>query len=744
MTAPRSIPLSPFLLALLGAAAASLPRSSLRAQDSPGEPGAAEPPAILLDPFMVEDENPDSPDYDPTGLDGARAERTEPPFANELLSDPAFDEMPLGELDAELDALAAARANAAEVAAGSESVDLRGFPTPFRRNGFTQAGMPEVLNSDRTELVIGSLVPVVGRAAPGGIRNLETARPRGRVSRQLGASVGTNGAWRAQGRATGVAVPRKSWWLASAARSGRDGPQRYSTLDQTTASAALAVRHNRATSTLWSLDALDIRGNPAPGLPEYRRTPGGPVVGPWLPLAEFHTYGPNAGVRRQAGSAGFQLESQISPDLSLSSSTQAFTRAFEEDRFTTGQYVLSTGRFSGVREPTRREGDFYGFTHQTDLTRRFQALDADHKFLAGFELSGSADADENRGLTPADRNTLLPETVRNFDPSAPDYYRPAYSPAVYRRVITDRETALGLAAGVANLRSAFRQGRTVATVGVRRDHTRVEVEDQRAGASNPDSEKELANTSVHAGVNQRVGKHVLVFLTGSSAVQPSTRVDNRTGEIQDNAATRGVDCGFRTSLLDRRLTVGAMAYAYINSDIVRRNPLYNDPVADADQTQPQLVTSGEEEFRGLTAQLGWKPAPGWTFTTRAAWIDAFTVSSPDLPEEEGRTLTRLPAFSAAAGLRRSFLAGPLAGLSVGGIVTHVGEVVQNYARQDRESLDYPAYTIASIDTSYTWKAGAVTHTAFASVGNLFDTDLLEKIARVGAGRSLTVGWRVAF
>ena len=468
------------------------------------------------------------------------------------------------------------------------------------------------------------------------------------------------------------------------------------------------------------------------------------MVGPYLPLAEFHTYGPNAGVRRQAGSAGFQLESQISPELSLSSSTQAFTRAFEEDRFTTGQYVLSTGRFSGVREPTRREGDFYGFTHQTDLTRRFEAFDADHKFLVGVELSGSADADENRGLTPADRNTLLPPAVRNFDPDAPDYYRPAYSPSVYRRIIADRETTLGLAAGVANIRSAFHQGRTVATVGVRRDQTKVEVEDLRAGATNPHSEKELGNTSVHAGVNQRVGKHVLLFLTGSSAVQPSTRVDARTGEIQDNAATRGVDLGFRSSLLERRLTVGAMAYAYTNTNIVRRNPLYNDPVADTNQTQPQLVTSGEEEFRGLTAQLGWKPAPEWTFTTRAAWIDAYTVSSPDLPEEEGRALTRLPAFSTAAGLRRTFFTGPLAGLSLGGIVTHVGSAVQNYARSDRERLDYPAYTIAGLNTSYTWKAGAVTHSVSASIGNLFNTDLLDKIARIGAERSLTLGWHVTF
>ena len=87
-------------------------------------------------------------------------------------------------------------------------------------------------------------------------------------------------------------------------------------------------------------------------------------------------------------------------------------------------------------------------------------------------------------------------------------------------------------------------------------------------------------------------------------MQPSTHVESRTGEIQDNAATDGFDLGFRPHFLERRLTAGAMVFAYNNSDIVRRNPLYNDPVADADHTQPQLVTSGEEEFRRITAQLG--------------------------------------------------------------------------------------------------------------------------------------------
>jgi iron complex outermembrane receptor protein len=734
--------------ALLAALCGLAALSPLRGQaPDPDDPWLS--PPLVLDPFEVHADDTGSDDHDPTGLDGAHATRTEPPFSNELLFDPAFDEIPLSEMESELGALAASRTNAAEVAAGSETVNLRGFPTPLRRNGFTQTGIPEVLNPERSELIIGSLVPVVGRAAPGGVRNFESARPPGRVTRQLNASLDTLGGWRTGARATGVVVPKKTWYLVSASTSGRDGPQRHAETRQSGLALALAVRHSRATSTLWNLDFAELRGRPAPGIPEYRRTPGGPIVGPYLPLAEFHTDGPTAFVLRQTASASLQIESQLGPDLSLGSGTQIFGRDSGQDRFTTGQFVESTGVFSGTRQPTHREEAHRGLAHQTDLTRRFQALGADHKLLGGIEFSTSVNNDENRGIRSADLATYLPPDVLTFDPDSPNYFRPEYSPEIYRRVITDRGTHIDSAAAVLSLRSAFNRGRTVLAAGVRRDQTHVEVRDRRVAPDAPagivpKSQKDLGNSSAHFGVNQRVGRRLLLFATASSAAQPSTRVDSRTGRIQDNATTAGIDFGFRAQALDRRLTFGAMAHAYTNSDIVRRNPLYNDPVADANQTQPQLVTSGEEEFRGLTAQLGWKPAPGWTLTARATWIDAYTVSSPDLPEEEGRPLAQLPAFIAATGARRSFTTGPLKGLSLGGTLTHVGRTVQSYERADRERLDHPAYTVANTDASYTWKAGRVTHTLSAAVNNLLDTDLLEKLARVGAERSLGVAWRVAF
>src|SRR5690606_14979828 len=127
----------------------------------------------------------------------------------------------------------------------------------------------------------------------------------------------------------------------------RRGPQEYAHQRTTRFSGSLALRHSRRTSSLWQLDVFDYRGNPAPGLPEYRPTAGARIVGPYRPLADVHVFGPNAGVRRQAFSVSGQVESQLKRSLSLRSAVQWFYRHIEQDRFTTGQYLLDTGKFSG-------------------------------------------------------------------------------------------------------------------------------------------------------------------------------------------------------------------------------------------------------------------------------------------------------------------------------------------------------------------------------------------------------------
>ncbi|HTO05411.1 MAG TPA: TonB-dependent receptor [Opitutus sp.] len=741
---PRWLPRSRLILAWLAGAVGALTPLPASVGETNGVPSfapLASEDIFMLDLFTV-DEGSDNPDFDPTGLDGDEIERVEAPFGSDLLFDVGGEDLPMGELDAEMNL--SSGASAVDVALGGDRLNLRGFPTPMRRNGFTQSGFPEVINIDRSETILGPLTPITGLAAPGGIRNFLTGRPRGRNTTRLDVSASTDNHWRVQAKTSGTLQPKKAWHLASVGVRTRRGPQSFAESTQSFFSGALALKHSRRTSTLWQLDWFRFDGNPAPSVVEYRPSVDSRLVGPYRPLVDFHAAGPNAGVRRDVLSFSGQLESQLRPGLSLRAGAQWFGRDIEQERFTTGQYVLETGKFSGVREPMHVDQAFNGLMVETNLTWRVSALKAEHKVSFGVENTWVRGNYEQRALMMEDRQKL-PESVRFFDPAAPDYERPAYDPALYRRMITDRDDELHYSALVLSSRTALHKGRTVLTTGLRQDFVDIEVRDTRPTAAQPHVADNVGHLSFHGGANHTIARgRALIFANVSSAFEPSTRVDARTGEIQGNETTFGYETGARTVLLNRRLSLSVIGFQYFNENIARRNPLYDDPIADADERQPQLVSGGEERFTGGALQAGWKPSATWTITGRTAYTRAITTASPDMPEEIGRALTRLPALTTTGSVRYSLVGGPLAGVSLGASAVHVGDLVAHYQNSVRERLDYPAYTLLSANVGYGIKRGRHAHQMRVGVSNALDTDLVALLARPGSGREFNANYSVTF
>jgi hypothetical protein len=696
---------------------------------------------VLLEQVIVSDDS-GSPDFDPTGLDSDEVERVEAPFGSDLLFEVAAEDVPAGELDFELGQ--ASGASPVEAAMGGDRLNLRGFPTPMRRNGFTQSGFPEVINAERAEIIIGALTPITGRAAPGGIRNFHTQRPRGRVGRQVRAAIGTDNRWRVEAKDTGVVVPKKAWHAVTVGARGREGPQRFAEESVGYVSAALAVKHSRSTSTLWQFDWFRYDGNPSPATVEYRETPTSRIVGPYRPLVDFHAFGPNAGVRRDVGSLSAQLDSQLRPDLSLRAAAQWFGRDIVQDRFTTGQYVLSTGKFSGTREPRHIEQSFDGGMLQADLTWRFAALNADHKLLFGFESTWVRGDNDQRAL-PIEARNALPVSAREFDPEEPDYSRPEYDPGFYARIITDRRDEVLFSALVVNSRTALQRGRTVFTTGLRQDFVNVDVSDGRPEATQSRVEDSTARLTFHAGANHTIVEgRALLFANVSSAFEPSTRVDARTGEIQGNESTSGYEMGTRALLFNRRMSVSATVFQFFNDNIARRNPLYDDPVADADQRQPQLVSSGAERFTGGAIAVGVRPNEAWSLTSRIAYTRAVTTASPDVPEEVGRALTRLPALTATSSVRHRWSEGPLDGFSCGASLVYLGNVVAHYANAVREHLEFPDYALVGLNVGYALKRGKYAWDFRVNVSNALNRDLVDLLARPGAGRHVGAECQLRF
>jgi iron complex outermembrane receptor protein len=240
-----------------------------------------------------------------------------------------------------------------------------------------------------------------------------------------------------------------------------------------------------------------------------------------------------------------------------------------------------------------------------------------------------------------------------------------------------------------------------------------------------------------------VRNKLLAFANTSTAFDPSTPVDARTGRIQDNETTLGYETGLRGRALGGRLDYAASGYLLYNRHIARRNPLYNDPVADANQTQPQLVASGEERFSGGRLELKWTATKTLVFALKGVFSRAITTASPDLPQEAGRPITRLPSYTVSANLRHR-PPGNQAGFTWGAGWQYLDGYVANYEDTRRDFLDYPGYGLFNLSSGYQWRWGTRQLQLEAALRNAFDRDLLASHARVGAGRELTVSTRLVF
>jgi iron complex outermembrane receptor protein len=698
----------------------------------------------LLDPLTIGAESDDG--FDATGMGGPDAAMNEPPFSNDLLAGPVAEEDFTPELNAELSAIATG-ASPVDLATGVNRVNLRGFPTPRLRNGFSQIGIPEILSVERVELIQGPLTPVAGRAAPGGIQNFVTARPRARNATRLVFSVDTQDSQQVRVENSLTLKPKKIWHRLSTGWQHRGGPQDFARIDSKFLSSALTFRHSRSASTMVTLDYTELSGNPAPGLPEYRATASSKITGPYLPLADFHTYGPNAGIDKKIASASVQFEGQLGRRVSLRAVLQGWLRELTEDRFTTSQYLLDLGRFGGTREPQRIEQPLKAITAGVEATARLLTFKIDHKVTLLLESNHLWYDREQRALPTAARNAL-PQDVREFDPDSPNYFRPEYSPELYSRLLTDRHEATSYNAVSLTERAAFWEGKLVATAGLRADFVLIDIDDERPGATRPHVTDRVRELTYHAGGNyQLIPSRLLVFANTSSAFEPSTRVDARTGRIQGNETTLGYEAGIKGLFFKKRVSATALLFQYFNQNISRRNPLYDDPILDASQTQPQLVSSGEERFTGGTLDLKTAFGPLWTLSGRATITQALTTASPDLPEEIGRPLTRLPRTTIGLSTRRVFT-GKLTGFSLSSTLTYVSGFVAYYENASREYLAYSDNTLVSVNAGYSWKRGTkqrpISHYAGLGLRNLFDRDLLKSHARVGQERALNASYTLSF
>lgn len=698
---------------------------------------------VRLGPLKVNARSDAPVHFDPTGMGSYEQQLRDPTFSNDLVSMDLDDEEPAAlQVAEELRFIASP--SPVDLATGDTRLSLSGFPTPLLRNGFVTMGALDMLNTSRLIVIQGALVPVLGRAAPGGIQDYWTARPRTQPGQRFDYSLSSLKRQSALTEIVGVTVPAKAWHRVAADWSRRVGPEEYAVSETRGASGSVTWRHSPAASTLFAVDYQQVHATAAPGIPEYRQTTTGKIIGPYRPLAGFNALGPEAGVRRRTAAATVLLDAQPHPKLAVRAGVEAWWRNVEQDRFTTSLYNVALGRFEGTREPRHIEQPQFATLGHFEGIARFSAWGAEHKFMVAVNHTVGRYDREERALSVELRNAL-PAGVRLFRPDAPDYSRPPFDRAAYSRVLTDRTEDARYTSIEVSERVGIKGGRIVFTTGVRQDFVGLQIDDRRPGAVMPNIEADVQQGTYHFGANyQVIPSRLLLFSTASSAFEPSSRIDVRTGRLQANEMTRGYEMGMKGRFFEQTVDLSATGFLLYNEDISRRNPLYDHPIFDANHTQPQLVASGKEEFSGGRLEGRWRPLPALSFSMRATYSRAITTSSPDIPEEVGRQMTRVPLYTASSSASYGFAEGILKGTSMSATWSYISGYTAYYEDRQRQRQDYPGYALVGVSVSRSQRIGRFTHGVGMSVRNLFDRDLLTSHARMGMGREFVGSYRLMF
>jgi iron complex outermembrane recepter protein len=277
------------------------------------------------------------------------------------------------------------------------------------------------------------------------------------------------------------------------------------------------------------------------------------------------------------------------------------------------------------------------------------------------------------------------------------------------------------------------------------DQVQLKLTDHQPNADRPETEGETTELTYHAGGNWIViPGRILAYANTSTAFEPSTRIDSRTGQIQGNETTGGFELGVRGEEWDRRFRYSLHGFAFTNRNISRRNPLYRDPIADADQTQPALVAAGRESFQGATLEMSLQASEGLQLRGKAAFTDATTERSPDLPAEVGRALARVPRWTSVLSSQYRWTEGPLDGWSAGASLIYVSDYVDTYEDSRHAQVEYPGYTYTSLAFSYRWKKGRATNSLGLRLRNVFNENLLTRIARPGSEPSASLSFRSSY
>ncbi len=722
----------------------------------PATPAAPDTPAddvVVLREFNVAAERDRTGYLATESTAGTRtgAKLTETPYSVQVLTNEFMNDFQLFEMADQLRYIAGAFPGAEDTGANNGRT-LRGFTPPVLRDGFSRANPPNRATVERVEVVRGPVSTLYGQSSPGGLINYVSKRAKRTPHYSASATFGDDyGFRRYTADATGPVVKDKLFYYGVYAHDYTESDLRYFYNEKDVFAAGLTWLVSPNTSVTASWERQMIASNQGDTIPILQIPSPTRSVGIYWELARYNVMGPHNLLTRDFESGNLLVEHRFSPALVARLNLQTYDKDFAENQYRYGSGVALLANGTMTAEAFRQNQDESAHLAQADVLWQVTTGRVRHAFLLAADLSLYALRNTTFVAPPvAQSATILRRPTYVINPFNPVW--PQIPDAAITQVFQDTDRKIDTSGAFASHRMFLLEGRLATLAGLRYDrvHNRkltALAATAVVSANNQTPVTTITNgsgsdedaLSYTLGVNYKLRGDALVwFANHSTGFEPTVSIDAGTQAVVPNETSRGLETGFKGTLLDDALVWTTSVFQLRKNDVAISNPDFSSAALPG---TPQFILGGQEESEGVELDLRWNVTREFFLQAGGSKLDAVVTE----PASARDRITKAPHYNGYVAARYVFRTGPLKGVRLGASSSYTSDYLFNRGSPTRFRQVHPSVALHNAFLGYQWRTRTLgAHTVMFNAQNLGDKFYLQDTFRLARGRELRLTYTWAY
>jgi iron complex outermembrane receptor protein len=648
---------------------------------------------------------------------------------------------------------------------GSSDLKIRGFSMLKTRDGF-QYSMPAASHVTK-EVIQGPSSILYGRAAPGGILNAISPRPRMKPSVKARTSFSNyNDSFTASLVATGPVGAGKLFYYAYIEYQYGEALEKYVHSADWFAGLSLLYKFNRNTALTLTVEYQPTRGADSGGVPVLVNGAGSSAANPdnkairyWPGIGDFSTQGPDNLRAVQFFGLNLLFEHRFNPVWSFRLSGQTKRKDTDKTAWAAPSQLYNATWKTSARTPRWQDQNEEAYSGGADLLGRFTTnflTPISHRILFAFDANYQATFSEIRAAAGT-ALAAIPARSRNLD-----FYNPYYAPFDFnhlrhgtlfinnattpdgnytlpqlQKIITTTQGAL------ASYRAAMLGDRLIIMASTRIDHCNDRFDNRRPAPNTAYNTRDDFEATRSIGLLYKIaGDRLIAYANNSTGFSPKNTADAGTGKLVSAETSSGCEAGFKGASHDNNFGYTIAAYRVELHNVSRDNPDYFAGMEGSGT--PQYLQLGKQRAQGAQATAFLRTEGGTFLRASLGCTDAKTLATDD-QYALGKPMLNIPKWNGSLLFTREVKNGAWRGLRYGGSVTTRTGVLRDYESDNVYARNLPSLTLFKAFIGYKWKSTAFwgPRTVSHNINLNFD-NLVGEAYYLNGRRAPGITWRVNY